>query len=535
MQLASVIVQEPRLDVQPLDQTHVTITQGAERITQVVMPALSYSDAQANWNIQPPKGVIIDRDILIRYEIEYTVDYSPFEATGIQALFQTDQSTGDTYFCDGYGFRQCPIGAVTESTSVILNGENLNDNISQKIHAFLCYGNTRKQQRLDWSKALMEPDLVQDYGTYFTSPKNPLVPYYKAGYEQNGRSPGLLYFTDNSAEMTATFRVRFTEPIWMSPFGTDYGQQKPGFCNVDSLNVIQRFKKLVHTLSYGGTLMGPDDLKTIPTATAKFYKPPELLINYLTPVSNFAYPTSQILPFIKPLDYVQQLTLAPQGQTTFQFDTIRLSTIPEAVYIFVAPSRSTTTDASAVNLAGEYVPDCFLNISRVNITFENQSSIMGTFQPEELFDICHANGLNLSFDEFRRYKGTVLKLNFSKDIGIPNGLLVGDMGSFTYQCSIDIWNQYLTTTVSHELSRVMVNPNSTTKFEAWQVFIMPGSLMIAPGVAKSSIGLSASAAAKRGSYYSLTNQTFVGGGTSNVRPYSSTGGKISTVFDRPFM
>lgn len=534
--LTSLVIQDPRLDVARMNEEHTNVIQGAERITHVRNIALSSSAAQANWNIQPPRGVIVDRNILVNFYVTFDITFQ--NSVGSQAFFDTTnlESIGKVCFAPGVSWRQAPVASILESCSVIINGENLNDNISQKTHAFLTYGNNSLDEHLAWSRSSLDPDLAQDYKAYDATGggnRNPMAGIFHQVRGINGRCPPFLNWsstTNPDNTVTVTFSEMFTEPLWMSPFGADYGKVEGGLCNVDSLNVIQRYHPLVNMLSVGGNLAVSNAWKWVTdnqNFSARLSQPPEILTNYLSPNPSYSFPASQVLPYIKNLDYVTvPYTIAPGSSQLISFDTIRLAQIPEAVYIFGAPNSVYTYQD--VTGKGAVVPNAFISITSVNITFENQSAILGTFSVEQLYETCLRNGCNLSYDEWRYHKGTVLKLNFSKDIGITPGNAVGQLGNFSFQAQVTAVNQ-LGTGLSAANSTRITNPASMSSFQFWQIFVMPGSVMIAPGTAKSTLGLIPVAAAMRGTYNEMEDSKFYGGGVSKATRWTKSRPHVSAI------
>lgn len=554
--LGSLIVQDPRLDVYKTSDNHATVVQGAERITHVIHQALSVSNSQANWNIQPPKGVIIDRDILIRFWIQYTLTVSNIDNNAADPMFQNlfsslkmksfpgyqnDSGVMWSFSNGGLSFRQAPIGAVTESTSMIVNGENINDNISQKLHPILTYGNEQLDEYKNWSRTQMEPDRAQDY-SFQVDAASPFLNYYNVSRGVPARNrPFDEYFQSVGASTTTyTFRIHFTEPLWLSPFGLDYGKVQGGVCNLDSIQIIQRYKPLLNTLCFGGSnLMATKLLQAVQgvsgqSFTATLTKQPEILMNYMTPNPSFAFPFSQTFPMVKSMEYLSPtVKIMPGATSTTTLDTIRLSTIPEAVFIYAKPTISDTQDRT--DGLGLVVPDVFCSISRVQVTFENQSGIMSTYSSEQLYETCLRNGSNLSWDEWRYYKGSVLKLNFSKDIGLDPGSFVGQPGNYSFQATIDIFNPAPTLTDTSALRNL--NQNASQYFQVWMVFVMPGSITVAPGTAKATLGLVPVAAASRGSFNQLEDPKFFGGGVNNSSRWSQSKKNISAIYgggDDPF-
>ncbi len=253
--------------------------------------------------------------------------------------------------------------------------------------------------------------------------------------------------------------------------------------------------------------------------TMKFNSQPHLIMTYMTPHAGYTRTPTQVMPMFKPLDYVTPVfTLTspessnhggPLGISNRQtnLDAIRLSMIPECLYVFTQRSR----DSHKV-----WMSDAHTIITGLEVTFENQNGILSSYRNEDLFGLCIDNGLNKTFDQFNRSQGSVLKLVFGKDIPLPAGVYVGSVGSFSFQLSLtEYFPPYLFTNknldwIGH--SREVTGPYETS-FETFQTFIMPGSFTVEEGKGRAMLGLEPpSAAGSRGSYHKVINHQYYGGG-----------------------
>jgi hypothetical protein len=133
------------------------------------------------------------------------------------------------------------------------------------------------------------------------------------------------------------------------------------------------------------------------------------------------------------------------------------------LYLFGAHDRATRDEKTS---------DAFLAIERVDVTFENRSGLLGTATPEDLYQISVSNGCNLSWEQYNRHKGSVLALQFGKDIGLDDGLAPGVRGNYSIQVTVTFRNPG-------------VNPFN---FEAWQSYQMVGTLELMRGSGRATIG-----------------------------------------------
>lgn len=441
-------VYEPRSNVTAdVQRTHVVYTGGA-RYTNTLLPSDSwgspgseFSDASFTLNV-PSTQTIVDRFVRIRCFFEVTTD-------------------ADLQIGLNDALRQYPINSLIEVLTVQINGESLSDNISDKLHALLTYGNNSLTHNGSVSTSPSMNDNYQEYADWATygSAKNPLASYGENAVED---PRGGFMIVPDLVTPLRKFRVVCTEPIFMSPFFSGLPQhQEEGFVNINQMNFAFRWtrnqKKILSHSALGSA---------ITNVTVTMYKAPEMLVTYISPAETQMLPALQTLAYNKSLDYIKsQPTLNAGVTTTYISDTIKLSQIPESLYFFVRRNRATFDHTDS---------DSFCRIDNVSILWNNQTSLLSSATPEQLFEMSKRNGCELSYQQFSKYRGSVLKLCFGKDIGLNSGEAMGVQGQYTIQLQI----QY--TNVS---SLPLENP------EAALLFMMTGSVQIAEGMCRASLGL----------------------------------------------
>ena len=145
MQTIKVI--EPRVNVKSdVEKNHVVLF-GGLRYNEQVNVADSWGSAatkpiQAIWSIFPPSTqTIVDRFMKVRCYFEVTTD-------------------ADLQLGTNDALRQFPISSITDVLTVQINGESISDNLGDKLHAMLCYGD-----RSEWNKSMsmsaVSPDNYQ--------------------------------------------------------------------------------------------------------------------------------------------------------------------------------------------------------------------------------------------------------------------------------------------------------------------------------------------------------------------------------------
>ena len=440
--METVRVIEPRVNVKPdVEKNHIVLY-GGLRVNEQTNPADSWGSVgakpvQALWTINPPSTqTIVDRQMRIRAYFEIETD-------------------GDLQIGTNDALRQFPISSLCDVLTVQINGESISDNLSDKLHAMLCYGNTA-QTRIDTnSTSPTMPDNYQQYADWATygSAKNPLADYGENGMEDpRGGFP---------IEKIGSKKIRVcvTEPIFMSPFLSGFHGQDEGFVNVNQLNISYRWRSDLSQILSHSSLGEP-----ISVVSVVMYQAPEILTTFITPDLTQPIPQMQVLPYYKTQDYIKTVqTLADGATSRVISDSIKLSQIPRKLYLFCRHNRSNSNQNTA---------DSFLAIERLSILWNNQSGLFASATQQDLFEISKRNDCNLSWSQWSKYRGSVFCLEFGKDIGLLDNEAPGVQGQYTIQIQMDVKN----------VSGAVFEP------EFYQIFLMEGTFSIAENMGRASLG-----------------------------------------------
>jgi hypothetical protein len=341
--------------------------------------------------------------------------------------------------------------------TVQINGESISDNIGDKLHALLCYGNTPEMRNRTWSTTTSQPDQFQRYSDWeiHGNARNPMTGYGTNPVETS--RGGFPYI-----ELSPTERVyEFTEVLVLSPFYNGLNTQEEGFVNVNQININYRLKSNLSKI-WSHDVNG----NNIPGVSVEFYqgKKPELLVTYITPDINQQRPAMQTLPYYKGLDYIKAPVTFAVGETnTIISDTIKLGQIPRRMYIFARRSRATS---------GLDKPNSFLAIKNMNILYNNESGLMSNASQQDLYEISRRNGVNMSYAQWSKYRGSVMCVEFGSQIGLPPNLAAGVRTDSNIQITTRFEN------VSGE----------SFEAELYVIMMMEGTFQIAPNVGRATLG-----------------------------------------------
>ena len=413
-------------------KTHI-VRQGGSRVNQQIFPSNSWGSpgaplVQASWSISPPSTqTIVDRNIRVKAYLEVVVD-QPLQI-----------GTNN-------GLRQFPLSAITDVVTCQVNGETLSQNTADLIAAMNCYHNDTYDRNRAVSTSPAMPDQYQKYSDWqlYGSARNPL-----ADYGENSSEMSRGGFPITIAPDGLSFRCELTEPLFLSPFLSGQ-EQDEGMVNVNQINLSMRWVQLTNRVLCHSSAGNP-----ITAVSATFYQAPEVLMNYISPMITYPLPTVQTFPFSKLQQYIKPVGNFVAGSTqTLISDSIKLSLIPHRMYAFVRHARSSSDYT---------VADSFAKISRMSVLWNNQSGLLSTASEQELFDISSRNDCNLSYPQWDKYRGSVMCIEFGKDIGLQANEASNVAGQYTVQVEIQATN--LDDTGDYEFFLIMDQPGTFSVFE----------------------------------------------------------------------
>ena len=412
---------EPRVNVKETVESDHVVLQGGMRLNEQITTANSWGSVgappvQASWTVNPPSTqTIVDRNMKVKCYFEVTTD----------ATLQIGINDA---------LRQFPIASIMDVLTVQINGETVSDNMADKIHAMLCYGNDAETRGRDCSTSPGMPDNYQEYADYATegTGKNSLAKYGEPGGKDEGR--GGFPITVLSP---TSFRVEVTEPLFMSPFLNGLHHSAEGFVNINQMNINMRWKSNLSQLLSHSSLGG-----AITTVSVSMYQAPEILTTFITPDLTQQLPALQVLPYSKTQEYIRQMpvlagaTPGVYATTTVVTDSIRLSQVPRRVYLFARHQRA---------LSNQNTTDSFCAIENLSILWNNQSGLLSSASQQDLYRISASNGCNLTFPQWSKYRGSVMAIEMGKDIGLLDTEAPGVQGSYTLQVTATLSNQSAST------------------------------------------------------------------------------------------
>lgn len=171
----------------------------------------------------------------------------------------------------------------------------------------------------------------------------------------------------------------------------------------------------------------------------------ELNMNYLTCQPSDLLATKNVVPYVQYDRYQYSNGIGVVGagvDKTVSVQAYNLTQIPNRIFVI---ARKRLVDQRCKD------SHTFLPISRVNITFNNVGGILAGAKQHELYRMSRANGSKQDWYEFAGYAsnvrgvkqataGSVLIINPSRDMNLPDYLSNGSVGSFQFAIDVSFKN-----------------------------------------------------------------------------------------------
>lgn len=450
-------IYEPRLELE--NKRSFVIVKGGQTVTYYSYPATSASNANFKFIANPPsKTTVLDRVAIIEAPVQITINQDA-----------GDPNTDNILQPGRDAFRSWPIASVTATLNMWINGYQASIESSELIHLLERF-HSPMDSKNDWLSILPQmPDNYQDYRDAEGADNNPLADYKEATAQipRGAYNIEVVSNTPSQAVIKATLR----EYVVLPPMIWDK-HQAGGLTILDTLQfewILNANLTRIWSHSAAST-------STIGSMTVDFIGAgqPNLLLGFITPrLSQLqTMPKSITYPFFQISKFVTQpnTSLAPNASMVKRTNSIVLNSIPRKMYLF---ARESFTQINA-NLQNSITStDTFMRINGISISWDNIEGILSGASPENLYNLSVLNGLNMSWTEWNgltqrltatsgdptKYIGTtgsVICLEFGKDIGLRDDQAEGMVGQYNMQVTFDITNTNQYTTITPDLYIVCV-------------------------------------------------------------------------------
>lgn len=424
---------EPRTKIN--NKRSYAVLKGAQQVSWKPNISTSFSDTSIQWSAPPPNpGIIIDRKVMMNVPIELTF-------TG------ADQGTLLLTLTGGIDApRAYPISQIIQNAAVTINNTQVSLNTSDVLQTLLRYHNPESWREMECSMSPTQLDQSQAYSDLTGGVRNPLNNYASSvSGADNGR--GAFPITVMSHTNTsAVIRFEPTEYLYIPPFESG-GCDNSGFIGVQTMDFNISIGNLSRAWSHNSSG------NTITTVSGRIYSAPRLFFNYITPDMTAVIPRSVVYPYFEIQRYPTNWGNILAGESAvIPSANIQLNSIPRRMYIM---ARRRNADQTYLTT------DTFGQITNLSVNWNNNSGLLSSAQPQDLFKMCNKNQCNLSWDQFSKFVGSPVCIEFGSDIGLLPDETGGMLGTYQLQLQATVKN-LSAATINFDLYIITVSEGTFT-------------------------------------------------------------------------
>lgn len=386
------------------------VMKSGKYLTSKLYSTTSFSTSSLNFSCPPPSpSTVVDRLVYLTLYVRFVFDQPPI-------LGVADAP------------RQFPIMSNMQTLQTTINNTTFTQNSSNYVQALMKYDLNNDKIAGVYSETPALYDMNQNYEDWTTlgSARSPF-----SFFNENAATISRGAYTPTAISVDGkTLDYTFTEPLLLqSPFIWGDNDEHNGFINVNTMDFVFTFNSNLSRMWSHDPVNG----NAITSINVTFPQSPLLRFFYISPQDTTPIP-SQISYSYTPLDrYITSgLTLASGASGTITCNNIQLQQIPKCVYHFVQRTDSQKTFSTT---------DTYAVINNINVQFNNMTGLLSSATSEDLYKMAKRNGLCYSWVEWNQYIGSVLRIDFGNDIGLPPQLAPSVMGNYNYQAQITFTNK----------------------------------------------------------------------------------------------
>lgn len=348
--------------------------------------------------------------------------------------------------------RATPLSACSENLSVYINGVSISNTISDYSQLYSLGLYTQDMNRLNYSAAFSFGDKSQQYGTeeglpLISASCNPFSSFVNtdgsAAYRGDFDYKILQNPVGDGDEKTAYLGVTWYEPIMSAPF-QQAGRRGDGRA-IGGINQMQLLWSLsdVNRMWSGIQRNQVTSLKVLLTNVnaVQFPTGANVHLTFISP-SPILGPLPNVLRYDCELfNNYKKLTgpLVPSAVATeITSNNIQLNVIPSKCLIYCNKNWG--------NFAGTnnvwQTTDALARIEKISIQFNNTAGILSAASEWQLYSMSVRNGLEMSWRDWQKHRGSILIIDFAKDIGDGGNSLsaVSVSGQYNFNCQVMVSN-----------------------------------------------------------------------------------------------
>lgn len=416
-----VLTVDPRIDFSK--DGVFAIGAAGERVTYRNIQSQNFSGSNISITEKQSMGVAIASKWFMN--VKFRVDFS-----GTPALNETLIQLGTN---DAPRFM--PLTSITKTITVDLNDEKFTTGINDYHDALMRYNESDDYMGFDLSTCPSFLDTYQSYNDYaaggsYGSALNPLGKYgensiqepLRGGYEIDE----IVNPNGDGTPKTGYVVFRSREPVLLSPLTWGHYNTK-ALVGIKSFAVNYDFdSKMSRVWSHNPAAV------PLFTVTGVAVQAASLELVYITPKSTIPIFPVQRYPLANVYKVTKALGTLNAGITeNYVSDSMPLYGVPKRIYIFARRSNETRTFAD---------PDVFARISKLNLYFNNSDGNFSQATDFQLYQVSRENGYRRSYPAFHFYEGSVMCIDFSKDMPLLPNEGVGSNENIQFQYNLELTN-----------------------------------------------------------------------------------------------
>jgi len=457
-----VLVKDDRLNVS--DSLSFAVKKGGQNVTVAKYKALSATTTSHVFNIVVPnEATIIDRRAL--WNATCTLKIQGIPAVGKYLV--------------NYGYTDAlapfPLQSTATVMSSTINNTTVSVNIDDVMPALLRMHDARQLAALN----SMTPTMFDSYkyysdavgainnplGSFFNAQDNDLLPRGAFGDVVVGSTyvggvvDGAQVVGDGTTLQTTYVQFTTSEPLLgLSPFIWSNDGATAGIYGVTNMSFqfnLGNANRVWRTAS------------NIPSYSVQLqeFNNSQLIFNYLTPHASDLMPARNIVPYLNLPRFISPAVSIGAGVkgVTISSQSLQLQEIPDKLICFVRKAKRNITNQDSDN---------FLPIKKVSIQWNNNSGILSTATPYNLYEMSKKAGCNENWLEFSGSAnvvdnttgvgsvlptaGSMLVLDYAESIQlVEDWFSPGSLGAFNLQIDVTV-DSNATTNEDYELVLVTV-------------------------------------------------------------------------------
>jgi hypothetical protein len=318
---------------------------------------------------------------------------------------------------DGYfGYRRYALQQGISNINLVIDNASFSTpyyNALSYLHDF----NSELQNRRGNMEPSM-PDPTQKYADMVGFVANPLASFLNNTAEPTrnlSNSPLTTNLVNDAKATSSTFTCTLTHELSMSPFIANFNENNySGFTRCSQIQATFNFSNLERMFSAVSGAINGVEIKTItitPTAAA-------LTSTYLQPPANYSIPDIVKTRFAHVSVYktLSSGEVKDGAQVSLTSQAIQFGSMPRMLLIYIAQDSQTSTAFETDGLYGLDHND--VNPLSIRITNNDKLSQINT---QQLYNMSRKNGLNYSYQDFCKFRGSPILVDMARDLGLQDG------------------------------------------------------------------------------------------------------------------